>query len=194
MAGGRSAALAAGNWGVGLLHFQTYTSPPSAAHFCLSSRRHAPPGCGTRCGAGHLRACRAQRPRQAAVQVGACWTGSRLDLTSAAKVLQAAGSSSQCPAWKVWLACTAATAALHGMWHVPPNCCRPSLPPHPNRLEVPSTPGEAQLEFTIGEEGAFVLQVKVRLRFQRAGHTIIRWPSCLLWGVMSHNPWVMRAP
>ncbi|KAI7836840.1 hypothetical protein COHA_009293 [Chlorella ohadii] len=27
-------------------------------------------------------------------------------------------------------------------------------------LEVPSTPGEAQLEFTIGEEGAFVLQVK----------------------------------
>lgn len=36
-----------------------------------------------------------------------------------------------------------------------------SLPARP-RLEVPSTPGEAQLEFTIGEEGAFVLQVKVR--------------------------------
>ncbi len=33
---------------------------------------------------------------------------------------------------------------------------------------MPSTPGEAQLEFTIGEEGAFVLQVKVRLPFQRA--------------------------
>lgn len=119
---------------------------PAAVPALGGACRHAPPGGGSRAGPGHLCHCGAPRPHQAALQASGpaglvgrgAWTGAR---------------AQQLP-------CMARWRARPRSMHSAPLACPAAAAWPGRRLQVPATPGEAQLEFTIGEEGAFVLTVK----------------------------------
>lgn len=136
---------------------------PSPAQPSPPVCRDAPPGRRSCCGAGHLRSGGAPRPRQPGVQVcggvgGGVGVGG--PAAPAPAIVMHVGAALGWP--RVCMGRSGEEARLVCLpWRfllpAPTNDrCAPTC-----RLEVPATPGEAQLEFMVGEAGSFICQVKV---------------------------------